>query len=1180
MPMSLPSESSERGASAVSDPNSTSDILNGHNITRVLQKGLRESESGKDDENSLTSNDAGDNHMTEVSSGGAAVENGGNYMSTGRNVSSSSSDRVEQKQNPVDFGRKKEWNDRNKHKDEYLTVSTKERDSQLSIKHGSKHKSLQSMEETCRKSVFFESRSNEIDERLDNWSLDGSDGSYCQELTRSKSSREATKHLDNEDWLPSNSEHAAFFGGDDLREFLHEHDVGIDCCAELCVDVKQHDAGGQVDIPMGTDEDNGAEHAYLRDGPELDCLPRNSVHVRATGRPDLDDAEYDPGRAEEGLKAQPATTTFLDNFGNCGSGRPDLEEDDVFLDDRVTQDIDLKSTCNVGSVIQGLFPRTGRDYTFGTGVQIEEHDQEVRGATFNERLFRHADSKVTPEMDFHQDGIISDESQFVQGIPSTRIRLVQLLERLKFEPSLETKLQASGGNKDKGLRVLNAQNSIFEKNVKGSVHTMLYDLSHDVPEEDCDPVDTLSEVARDRSRRGGVIVRIGSKEAEELLQMDVAKIGKAIYTRLEPSSKRPPVPIYERAGVDWAAEDLGPDELSRYVEALEVKETYIDTVLDMEDILFDAEEGAGARGKTMSPGGDRPARDGTVSAPTSSKPSSISRQLGQSPSNLNEVDWVEVVGASQRRGGASFGDRVVGVKEHTLYRIKVYGRGYDWEIHRRYRDFVALHNQLLQLFIHKGAIHLPTSWGKVNAESRKLFGNTSPGVVEVRSALIQVCLQSLLQAGPPLSTAVPLLRFLFPDRVVSHSVETQPKGSGSSCRDGQVGSHVLLVDFTGSQKGSPLSKPLTGKAEQDQDDEVHTSTFGKTIRLIVQIQKKKSLKQQLQAQHFTCAGCYKHLELALGLLPELVQNWGWTGPRFCEYSGQIFCSTCHLNETAVIPAWVLQRWDLTPRHVSQLAKAYLDSIYDKPMLCVSAVNPYLYARVPVLALLTDIRRNLSKMLACIRCPARARIQAMMGSRCYLLESNDFFALRDLADLSKGAFAVLPGYMQAIFLKLSVHIRRECSACRELGEACGAAELCCDPFDVIYPYQDKGITRCQLCHSPYHTGCFLKGNDCCSWRRRQSRQTLKDLPHVSDVSYTHLNSESDPRMTVTSSLALGKEDLTVGSSSVTSGKNPVRAKRRLLTNLVGPEELQSPEFQRESRNSAVVNLSALRSPLEL
>jgi hypothetical protein len=29
---------------------------------------------------------------------------------------------------------------------------------------------------------------------------------------------------------------------------------------------------------------------------------------------------------------------------------------------------------------------------------------------------------------------------------------------------------------------------------------------------------------------------------------------------------------------------------------------------------------------------------------------------------------------------------------------------------------------------------------------------------------------------------------------------------------------------------------------------------------------------------------------------------------------------------------------------------------------------------------------------------------MVGSRRYLLESNDFYALRDLTDLSKGAFA--------------------------------------------------------------------------------------------------------------------------------------------------------------------------------
>lgn len=74
------------------------------------------------------------------------------------------------------------------------------------------------------------------------------------------------------------------------------------------------------------------------------------------------------------------------------------------------------------------------------------------------------------------------------------------------------------------------------------------------------------------------------------------------------------------------------------------------------------------------------------------------------------------------------------------------------------------------------------------------------------------------------------------------------------------------------------------------------------------------------------------------------------------------------------------------------------------MLCVSAVNPYLYSRVPILSHVRETRKKLSKMLSCMLCPSRTRIFQTMASRRYLLENNDFFALRDLEDLSKGAFA--------------------------------------------------------------------------------------------------------------------------------------------------------------------------------
>lgn len=107
------------------------------------------------------------------------------------------------------------------------------------------------------------------------------------------------------------------------------------------------------------------------------------------------------------------------------------------------------------------------------------------------------------------------------------------------------------------------------------------------------------------------------------------------------------------------------------------------------------------------------------------------------------------------------------------------------------------------------------------------------------------------------------------------------------------------------------------------------STLGKTISLIVEIRHYKSLKQMLEAQHYTCAGCHKHFDDGKTLIRDFAQTFGWGKPRLCEYTGQLFCSSCHTNEIAIIPARVLHNWDFTQYPVSQLAKSYLDSIHDQ-----------------------------------------------------------------------------------------------------------------------------------------------------------------------------------------------------------------------------------------------------------
>eukprot|EP01018_Ginkgo_biloba_P020585 Gb_25143 [translate_table: standard] len=131
--------------------------------------------------------------------------------------------------------------------------------------------------------------------------------------------------------------------------------------------------------------------------------------------------------------------------------------------------------------------------------------------------------------------------------------------------------------------------------------------------------------------------------------------------------------------------------------------------------------------------------------------------------------------------------------------------------------------------------------------------------------------------------------------------------------------HTLLLT---SHAGSVTNENKEGNMEG-------ISAFGRTIRLIVQSHPYEPLKQLLEAQHYICAGCFKNLDKAKGLIQGFVQNFGWGKPQLCEYMGQLFCASCHSNDIAILPGRALQMWDFTPHPVSQLAKAYLDSIYDQ-----------------------------------------------------------------------------------------------------------------------------------------------------------------------------------------------------------------------------------------------------------
>ncbi|PHU23744.1 hypothetical protein BC332_08851 [Capsicum chinense] len=537
----------------------------------------------------------------------------------------------------------------------------------------------------------------------------------------------------------------------------------------------------------------------------------------------------------------------------------------------------------------------------------------------------------------------------------------------------------------------------------------------------------------DRVRNDIIQEKVGVVSVEEKMQ----EVRLRWFGHVMRRGTDAPVRRCERLALEGFKRGRGrPKKCWRERQNLELNELYDELVHDMEEILLESGESLGFSfgNRIYQSYIPLPSRDGGSTASTSGTDDADA--VRQHPLRF---DRVEVIGTRWKKGDVSLSERLVGAKEYTVYRIRVWSGKDNWEVEKRYREFSALYWRLKKLCADQGRI-LPPVWSCVEQESRKVFGSTSPKVVADRSVLVQECLNSLLQSRFP------------------------------------TGALNAVVCFLSLSKDLPDSPTYDANVLQSPST-LRSRSLGKTISLIVNKRPYKSDKQLLDEQHYSCAGCYKNFDDGKTRIQELAQTMGWGKPRFCEYSGQLYCSSCHTNDMAVLPAKILHLWDFNQYPVSQMAKSYLDSIHDQPMLCVSAVNPLLFSKVPALQHVTNIRKRIGTMLPFVRCPFRRSIYKGVGSRRYLLESNDFFSLRDLIDLSKGVFAALPVMVETISRKILEHIAEQCLICCDVGIPCNARQACDDPSSLIFPFQEEEIDRCKSCRSVFHKHCFRRISSC-------------------------------------------------------------------------------------------------------
>ena len=365
---------------------------------------------------------------------------------------------------------------------------------------------------------------------------------------------------------------------------------------------------------------------------------------------------------------------------------------------------------------------------------------------------------------------------------------------------------------------------------------------------------------------------------------------------------------------------------------------------------------------------------------------------------------VKVIGTERVRG------RLHPSGGWTVYVLRVTpsGGGDPWVVKRRYGEFVRLR---LGLVGSGAGEYLPASWAGLETES----GLYSTGTArKARRELISRCFQEAMTAttGSYNGFAEHALvrRFLRrdePGRAASATNEQRPIWQ----RVG-LGGILEAVTRTGASASGAAASAASDAAYQQSRERV---------RLLLDRPLDRSVNDALRAQEGCCAGCGDPLNgfgsgtlvsKGTALLRAAVGN----GFRRCEYSGGLYCPRCQPGDAvSVLPYSVVHDWDFTPRRVSAAAKAYLDAIHHQPMLCLGAVNPGLYARVPLLAELRARRYRLAKLVGVLAGsePGTALVRST-GRRAYLLEAGEYYAMADLVDVSKGAaFARLPGWLEEV-----------------------------------------------------------------------------------------------------------------------------------------------------------------------
>ncbi|OON19346.1 hypothetical protein X801_04789 [Opisthorchis viverrini] len=171
-----------------------------------------------------------------------------------------------------------------------------------------------------------------------------------------------------------------------------------------------------------------------------------------------------------------------------------------------------------------------------------------------------------------------------------------------------------------------------------------------------------------------------------------------------------------------------------------------------------------------------------------------------------------------------------------------------------------------------------------------------------------------------------------------------------------------------------------------------------------------------------------------------------------SYDARLYCMNCHQLQEAIIPRDVIYNWDFSLQPVSQPTRSFLGELFNRPVINLAKIHPSLYAVIPELLVIRQLRRALILLWHQIaRCDAKSAsdLQRCIRPLDYMLISLndlDLYSMHDLCRVQSGELQ--KKLMTAICDVALVHVHG-CRACRRRALLC---DLCGDVERPIWPHE--------------------------------------------------------------------------------------------------------------------------------